>query len=154
VLLKVAVVAFLVCGCLAYSNSAMNPILYAFLSDNFKKSFMKAFTCAARKDVNAQLQMENSFFPKFGKGRQSERLIGSNNAKNKKKSLVTGRNNNAAMTTTTTTTTAGTDVVTCIQPMTKATTLAPSQMTPNATALVVVNAETNNCKPPVLHTDL
>ncbi|XP_034484269.1 somatostatin receptor type 5 [Drosophila innubila] len=157
---KLQVVVFLVCGCLTYSNSAMNPILYAFLSDNFKKSFMKAFTCAARKDVNAQLQLENSFFPKFGKGRQSERLIGSNNAagknakngKNKKKSLVSGRNNNAAMTTTTTTTTAGTDVITSIQPM--ATTLAPSQMTPNATALVVVNAETNNCKPPVLHTDL
>ncbi|XP_074593917.1 somatostatin receptor type 2-like isoform X2 [Brevipalpus obovatus] len=30
-----------------YVNSALNPILYAFLSDNFKKSFVKAFTCAA-----------------------------------------------------------------------------------------------------------
>lgn len=154
---KLQVVVFLACGCLAYSNSAMNPILYAFLSDNFKKSFMKACTCAARKDINAQLQLENSFFPKFGKGRQSERLIGSNNAasnkgKNKKKTPSTGRNNIAAMATTTTTTTAGTDVITSIQPM--ATTHAPSQLTPNATALVVVNAETNNCKPPVLHTDL
>ena len=36
---KVAV--FLLVGCLGYSNSAINPILYAFLSDNFKKSFMK-----------------------------------------------------------------------------------------------------------------
>ncbi|KAL7731638.1 hypothetical protein ACLKA6_007990 [Drosophila palustris] len=152
---KLQVVVFLACGCLAYSNSAMNPILYAFLSDNFKKSFMKACTCAARKDVNAQLQLENSFFPKFGKGRQSERLIGPKNAtgKNKKKPLSTGRNNNAAMTTTTTTTTAGADVITAIQPM--ATTHAPSQLvTPNATALLVVSAETNNCKPPVLHTDL
>jgi somatostatin receptor 2 len=33
---------------LAYSNSAMNPILYAFLSDNFKKSFTKACRCQVR----------------------------------------------------------------------------------------------------------
>ncbi|KAH8261667.1 hypothetical protein KR044_013064 [Drosophila immigrans] len=145
---KLQVVVFLACGCLAYSNSAMNPILYAFLSDNFKKSFMKACTCAARNDVNAQLQLENSFFPKFGKGRQSERLIGSHNANgnNKRKTPAGGRNNNAPMaTTTTTTTTAGTDVITSIQP-----TLAP----PTQVAAVVVNAEANNCKAPVLHTDL
>ncbi|XP_034105653.1 somatostatin receptor type 5 [Drosophila albomicans] len=171
---KLQVVVFLACGCLAYSNSAMNPILYAFLSDNFKKSFMKACTCAARNDVNAQLQLENSFFPKFGKGRQSERLIGPNNANgnngngknNKKKTLAGGRNNNAPMTTTTTTTTtAGTDVITSIQPTTLATCPCPTQVaTPNAptaaAALIVVNAEAtqaaaaNNCKPPVLHTDL
>lgn len=35
------VAIFLLAGCLGYSNSAVNPILYAFLSDNFKKSFMK-----------------------------------------------------------------------------------------------------------------
>jgi hypothetical protein len=33
----------LLSDCLCYSNSAMNPVLYAFLSDNFKKSFLKAF---------------------------------------------------------------------------------------------------------------
>lgn len=49
---------------LLYVNSAVNPVLYAFLSDNFKKSFLKAFTCAAGKDVNAQLNVENSVFPK------------------------------------------------------------------------------------------
>ncbi|CAL1290535.1 unnamed protein product [Larinioides sclopetarius] len=53
----------LLAGCLSYANSAMNPILYAFLSDNFKKSFAKAFTCAARMEVNAQLNAENSVFP-------------------------------------------------------------------------------------------
>ncbi|KAE8749776.1 Allatostatin-C Receptor [Frankliniella occidentalis] len=58
------VTVFLFAGCLSYSNSAMNPILYAFLSDNFKKSFMKACTCAAGKDVNATLHMENSVFPR------------------------------------------------------------------------------------------
>lgn len=50
----------------------MNPILYAFLSDNFKKSFMKAFTCAKTKEINAQLHAENSFFPKFGRGKNSD----------------------------------------------------------------------------------
>lgn len=67
----------LMAGCLSYANSAMNPILYAFLSDNFKKSFAKAFTCAAGKEVNAQLHMENSFFPKTTRG-------GSSRAANKK----------------------------------------------------------------------
>ena len=31
-----------------YSNSAMNPVLYAFLSENFKKSFRKACHCDQR----------------------------------------------------------------------------------------------------------
>ncbi|KAH8368650.1 hypothetical protein KR084_002875 [Drosophila pseudotakahashii] len=158
---RLELAVFLACGCLSYSNSAMNPILYAFLSDNFKKSFMKACTCAARKDVNAQLQLENSFFPKFGKSRQSERLLGGGGkggqrgALAKKKALAAARNNNAPMattTTTTTTTTAGTDAVTCLQP--------PVHQVPveiqagNPATVLVVNAETNNCKPPVLHTDL
>ncbi|XP_016927000.4 somatostatin receptor type 2 [Drosophila suzukii] len=158
---RLELAVFLACGCLSYSNSAMNPILYAFLSDNFKKSFMKACTCAARKDVNAQLQLENSFFPKFGKGRQSERLLGAvgkggaqRGALAKKKAL-SSRNNNAPMataTTTTTTTTAGTDAVTCLQPTVHQ---VPAEIQVGSPATVlVVNAETNNCKPPVLHTDL
>lgn len=48
---------------LAYANSAMNPILYAFLSDNFKKSFFKAFKCAATSD---NLNNETSVFPSRG----------------------------------------------------------------------------------------
>ena len=54
------VTIFLLVGCLGYSNSAVNPILYAFLSDNFKKSFMKACVCAAQRDVNRALIAENS----------------------------------------------------------------------------------------------
>ncbi|KAK9890776.1 hypothetical protein WA026_012121 [Henosepilachna vigintioctopunctata] len=57
----------LVFGCLSYANSAVNPILYAFISDNFKKSFMKACTCAARRDINATLHLENSVFPRKNK---------------------------------------------------------------------------------------
>lgn len=56
--LKVTLILFV--SWLSYSNSAVNPILYAYLSDNFKKSFLKACTCAATKDVNAQLKVENS----------------------------------------------------------------------------------------------
>ena len=32
------VIVILLSDCLQYSNSAMNPVLYAFLSDNFKGS--------------------------------------------------------------------------------------------------------------------
>lgn len=69
---KLEITIFILVGCLGYSNSAMNPILYAFLSDNFKKSFMKAFTCAKTKEINAQLQVENSFFPRFGRSKNSD----------------------------------------------------------------------------------
>ncbi|XP_067013470.2 somatostatin receptor type 5-like [Anabrus simplex] len=71
---KIAVTIFLFAGCLSYSNSAMNPVLYAFLSENFKKSFLKACTCAAGKDVNATLHMENSVFPRRHKRGGSERF--------------------------------------------------------------------------------
>ncbi|XP_065579700.1 somatostatin receptor type 2-like [Artemia franciscana] len=47
-------------GILTYCNSALNPVMYAFLSDNFKKSFMKACVCAQRSEVNKILQAEQS----------------------------------------------------------------------------------------------
>uniref|UniRef100_A0A182QBE0 G-protein coupled receptors family 1 profile domain-containing protein n=1 Tax=Anopheles farauti TaxID=69004 RepID=A0A182QBE0_9DIPT len=43
---RLEITVFVLVSWLGYSNSAMNPILYAFLSDNFKKSFLKACTCA------------------------------------------------------------------------------------------------------------
>ncbi|XP_014245863.1 somatostatin receptor type 2-like [Cimex lectularius] len=70
---RLTVALFLFAGCLSYSNSAMNPILYAFLSDNFKKSFLKACTCAAGKEVNATLHLENSVFPRRTQRGGSER---------------------------------------------------------------------------------
>ena len=35
--------------CLAYTNSCVNPVLYAFLSDNFRKSFRKLLACRLRR---------------------------------------------------------------------------------------------------------
>lgn len=60
---RLEITIFVFVGCLAYSNSSMNPFLYAFLSDNFKKSFLKACTCATGTDF----QYENSYFPRFVK---------------------------------------------------------------------------------------
>lgn len=37
----------LVANCLAYTNSCINPILYAFLSENFRKSFRNLLCCAS-----------------------------------------------------------------------------------------------------------
>lgn len=49
---------------MSYANSMLNPLLYAFLSDNFRKSFMKAFSCATAAEVNGALQNEHSTFPR------------------------------------------------------------------------------------------
>lgn len=49
---------------LQFANSMLNPLLYAFLSDNFRRSFVKAFQCASSNDVNKSLCHENSIFPK------------------------------------------------------------------------------------------
>ena len=56
---------FVFCSCLTYINSAINPILYAFLSENFKKSFLKAFSClVGRGDGGASLTAEHSMLPR------------------------------------------------------------------------------------------
>lgn len=49
---------------LTFANSMLNPLLYAFLSDNFRKSFAKAFKCATSADINKSLINENSIFTK------------------------------------------------------------------------------------------
>lgn len=70
---RMEVAAFLFVSCLTYSNSAMNPILYAFLSENFKKSFMKAFSCSSHGKPTkvSQLQADSTSLPGF---RKSEAL--------------------------------------------------------------------------------
>jgi len=41
---------------LSYANSAVNPILYAFLSDNFRRTFARAFGCATAAEVERVLK--------------------------------------------------------------------------------------------------
>lgn len=65
------IICFLIASLLTYINSAINPILYAFLSDNFKKSFMKACTCVNRQDINNALHFETSVFPRRTRGGSS-----------------------------------------------------------------------------------
>ena len=64
--------AFQIITVMSYANSMLNPVLYAFLSVNFRKSFIKAFQCASPTEVNSALQPEQSFFPGVRKGRQQQ----------------------------------------------------------------------------------
>lgn len=153
---RLEITVFVLVSCLGYSNSAMNPILYAFLSDNFKKSFLKACTCTKGKDINAQLQIENSFFPRFGRNRGSERgnstkilhagrqkvadqnhpndpVNGNNNNNNNPASGMRTSGNGTTTTTVTTTTTGGGTSTSNVMPI----------------ASKILDA-----RPPVLHTDL
>ncbi|KAK2094173.1 Galanin receptor type 1, partial [Saguinus oedipus] len=45
--------------CLAYSNSSVNPIIYAFLSENFRKAYKQVFKCHLRKDSDLNDNKEN-----------------------------------------------------------------------------------------------
>lgn len=76
---KVEILIFILVGCLAYSNSSLNPLLYAFLSDNFKKSFLKACSCISNNnDINFKLQTDNSMFlSRFSRNRNSEKRYAS-----------------------------------------------------------------------------
>ncbi|GFS01231.1 somatostatin receptor type 1 [Elysia marginata] len=50
---------------LCYANSMLNPFLYAFLSDNFRKSFGKAFKCLPfYRESGRGGGAENSVFPR------------------------------------------------------------------------------------------
>lgn len=55
---------------------SLSPKYHRFdpYSDNFKKSFMKACLCSRGKDINTQLGVDNSIFPRFGRSRGSEKL--------------------------------------------------------------------------------
>lgn len=113
-------------------------------SDNFKKSFLKACTCARGKDINAQLQNENSFFPRFGRSRGSDRLASTSKMPaNFNKSNITcgGFESAAVMDTSTKNSFATPAICTTIK--------LPHQNNQNGNH--------NGCnvqRPPVLHTDL
>ncbi|KAM7362001.1 allatostatin A receptor 2 [Cochliomyia hominivorax] len=45
---KLTVILQIVAQTMAYTSSCINPVLYAFLSDNFRKAFHKAINCSNR----------------------------------------------------------------------------------------------------------
>ncbi|CAC5413929.1 ASTC-R [Mytilus coruscus] len=50
---------------LTFANSMLNPLLYAFLSDNFRRSFAKAFKCVAAIELDRKTTAgDNSIYPK------------------------------------------------------------------------------------------
>ncbi|XP_063443766.1 somatostatin receptor type 2-like [Mytilus trossulus] len=52
---------------LTFANSMLNPLLYAFLSDNFRRSFAKAFKCVAAIELDRKTtagETCNSVYPK------------------------------------------------------------------------------------------
>lgn len=59
---------------LSYTNSTLNPVLYALMSDNFRKSFSKAFRCISKTEVDGTLNVEPSIFPRRKKSRPQNRL--------------------------------------------------------------------------------
>lgn len=62
-----AVLIFNAISVLSIANSMLNPFLYAFLSDNFRKSFVKAFNCVSvqrDEDRKSNVANENSVYPR------------------------------------------------------------------------------------------
>jgi len=60
-------VAKIAANCLAYTNSCVNPILYAFLSENFRKAFFRLVACCVDGDNGAggfnalrKMELENT----------------------------------------------------------------------------------------------
>ncbi|XP_074655558.1 galanin receptor type 1-like [Tubulanus polymorphus] len=41
--------------CMSYANSAVNPLVYSFLSENFRKCFRMAFICCEKKPRNRRI---------------------------------------------------------------------------------------------------
>lgn len=68
---------------LTYANSMLNPLLYAFLSDNFRRCFRKAFKCAENPDAERRLTIENSVLPKSCKKKKIKKAVPSVKTKGK-----------------------------------------------------------------------
>lgn len=144
---RLEITLFVLVGCLGYSNSAMNPVLYPFLSDNFRKSFLKACTCAKRKDINAQLQVENSFLTRFGRNRNSEKNNSTSKAlQNRNSKLISNLDSAIVLN----------DSVAVLPMSNRASNLTLSTSLKADTLSLRQECVVNNgsTRPPVLHTDL
>jgi len=68
------VVIKIIANCLAYTNSCVNPLLYAFLSDAFRQGFRRALCCSwqtaagrhQRAEIQLQLMLEAERAPSEG----------------------------------------------------------------------------------------
>ncbi|XP_011214313.2 somatostatin receptor type 2 [Bactrocera dorsalis] len=100
---RLEILIFLLLCCLVYSNSAVNPILYAFLSDNFRKSFYKAFTCMTNHEMNAQLQAEPSLLAKQSNSKHRQNRLLNANENEPHFIATTSANNSSSVTTSSTT---------------------------------------------------
>ncbi|KAK2142278.1 hypothetical protein LSH36_977g00002 [Paralvinella palmiformis] len=61
-----SIMMFQIFTLLSYANSLLNPLLYAFLSDNFRKSFIKAFHCANKREIGVDSPKRGVDSPKTG----------------------------------------------------------------------------------------
>jgi allatostatin receptor len=61
------------CNCLAYVNSCVNPILYAFLSENFRRSFRKLLCC--KQPASTKFEYERTHAPRGNDKETKEMLL-------------------------------------------------------------------------------
>lgn len=71
---KLEIVVFVLFSLLSYTASTLNPILYAFLSENFRKSFLKACSCNIINNDFNFMQTENSLFGKNNRSQSEKRF--------------------------------------------------------------------------------
>ncbi|KAK3091513.1 hypothetical protein FSP39_020382 [Pinctada imbricata] len=56
---KATTAILITANCMAYINSCINPILYGFLSKNFRKSYRNLLCCFARRSSKVRFEMRN-----------------------------------------------------------------------------------------------